>query len=183
MDFWLDNINSEDLASDCGQESVVYVECLGREDDGPETQDGPGGPAGDLDQKQETTHLGHSCLVFCEGDGPPGCSLLLLNLVHTLQKQDQPDQNNLIMTRSQKHYLNCWQKDFGFKHSTFTLHRVGHVKIQSIILQIWVEVMLDTAGSKSKNQYYSILLRTRLKLINYGKYVWLAKYQSSLKPG
>ena len=91
MDFWLDNINSEDLASDCGQESVVYVECLGREDDGPETQDGPGGPAGDLDQEQEAAGLGHGRLVLGEGDGPPLGRLLLLDLFHTFQKQYQPE--------------------------------------------------------------------------------------------
>ena len=50
-------VGSTYLATHRWEESVVDVEGLWREDDGPEDEDGVGGPAGYLHQEQQATHL------------------------------------------------------------------------------------------------------------------------------
>ena len=87
------------LAANGGQEGVVNVESLRGQDDGPETENCPGGPTGDLDQEQEAAGLGHGRLVLREGDGPALGRLLLLDLSHTFQKQNQPE----IMMNTDSH--------------------------------------------------------------------------------
>ena len=62
------------------------IETLWRPDDGPEAEDGIGGPAAQLDHQQQPADLGHGRLVV----GPLG-RLRHLDLLESLQEHDQPD--------------------------------------------------------------------------------------------
>ena len=78
------------LAGYWRDESEVDIEGLRGQDGGPQAEHGVGGPAADLHQEQEPTHLGHCGLVLSEGDGPSGVRLLLLDLADTLEEHDKP---------------------------------------------------------------------------------------------
>ena len=59
-------VGSAYLATHGWEEGVVDVEGLWREDEGPEDEDGVGGPAGYLHQEQQATHLvGEDRNIMC----------------------------------------------------------------------------------------------------------------------